>query len=62
MNELSIKSSVKFDIILLNLIFNKFFVSFSKSSVQLYDWWEYSLYAALMSIGNCFFSIWFTLI
>ena len=37
MNELSIKSSVKFDIILLNLIFNKFFVSFSKSSVQLYD-------------------------
>ena len=37
MNELSIKSSVKFDIILLNLIFNKFFASFSKSYVQLYD-------------------------
>ena len=30
MNERSIKSSVKFDIILLNLIFNKFFASFSK--------------------------------
>ena len=37
MNKFLIKSSVKFDIILLSLIFNKFFASFSKSSVQLYD-------------------------